>query len=150
MYKSAAATLFSLMVSLNNANPRGPASEIADPTGEGGQIIQANYVPEKPAEAPKKPVTVWSQSGVASMYSEPQAIACGGGRFNPKAMTAAHKTLPCGTKVKVTNLRNGRSVIVTINDRGPYVKGRIIDLSRASAAAIGFSGLAKVKIERVR
>lgn len=91
------------------------------------------------------------QSGMASFYWQPQRIACGGGQFNPNAMTAAHKTLPCGTKVVVTNKRNGKSVVVTINDRGPYVAGRIIDLSRAAASAIGMvsSGTAPVTLSRM-
>jgi rare lipoprotein A len=62
------------------------------------------------------------------------------------ALTAAHRTLPFGTKVKVTNLTTGRSVIVRINDRGPYIKGRIIDLTPAGAKAIGSSGLARVQL----
>jgi rare lipoprotein A len=64
-------------------------------------------------------------------------------------MTAAHKTLPCWSKVRVTNLANGRSTVVTINDRGPYVAGRIIDLSRASFRAIGNTGagLMRVRVE---
>jgi rare lipoprotein A len=78
-------------------------------------------------------------SGKASYYWEPQALASGG-RFNPNAMTAAHKTLPFGTKVRVTNRNNGQSVVVTINDRGPYVAGRIIDLSKAAAYAINMQG----------
>jgi rare lipoprotein A (peptidoglycan hydrolase) len=88
------------------------------------------------------------QAGIASFYWQPQAVACGG-RFNPNAMTAAHKTLKCGSKVKVTNKRNGKSVVVTINDRGPYIKGRIIDLSKAAAQQIGMvsSGLAPVTVE---
>jgi rare lipoprotein A len=91
------------------------------------------------------------QSGMASFYWQPQRIACGGGRFNPEAMTAAHKTLPCGSRVMVTNKRNGKSVIVTINDRGPYVAGRIIDLSKAAASAIGMvsSGTAPVSLTRM-
>lgn len=86
-------------------------------------------------------------SGMASYYWQPQRVASGGW-FNPNAMTAAHKTLPFGTKVRVTNARTGRSVVVTINDRGPYIKGRIIDLSRAAAGAIGMinSGVAPVKV----
>ena len=60
-----------------------------------------------------------------------------GERFNENAMTAAHKTLPLGTDVKVTNQRTGKSIKVTINDRGPFVKGRIIDLSKAAAARLG-------------
>lgn len=81
----------------------------------------------------------YSISGKASYYWQPQRVASGGW-FNPNAMTAAHKTLPFGTKVRVTNVRNGKSVVVTINDRGPYVKGRVIDLSRAAAQSISMTG----------
>lgn len=89
------------------------------------------------------------ESGIASYYNEPQRIACGGGQFNPNGMTAAHKSLPCGTKVLVTNKKNGNSVIVTINDRGPFVPGRIIDVSKAAAVSLGMisSGIAPVTIE---
>lgn len=75
-------------------------------------------------------------SCIASNYWEPQPTASGE-RFDPNAMTAAHKTLPMHTRVKVTNPRNGKTVIVRINDRGPYIAGRCLDLSRASFAAIG-------------
>ncbi len=87
-------------------------------------------------------------SGVASYYWQPQRVASGG-QFNPNAMTAAHKTLPFGTRVRVTNMSNGQSVEVTINDRGPYVAGRVIDLSRAAAGVIGMQGqgLANVQLE---
>ncbi|HXF53753.1 MAG TPA: septal ring lytic transglycosylase RlpA family protein [Hyphomicrobiaceae bacterium] len=87
-------------------------------------------------------------SGIASYYWQPQRVASGGW-FNPNAMTAAHKTLPFGTRVRVTHARTGRSVEVTINDRGPFVRGRVIDLSRAAAAALGMrsAGLAPVKID---
>lgn len=87
-------------------------------------------------------------SGIASYYWQPQRVASGGW-FNPNAMTAAHKTLPFGTKVRVTNVGNGRSAVVTINDRGPYIAGRIIDLSRAAAGSVGMigSGLARVRME---
>lgn len=89
-------------------------------------------------------------SGIASYYWQPQRVASGGW-FNPNAMTAAHKTLPFGTRVRVTNLNNGRSAVVTINDRGPYVRGRVIDLSRAAAGVIGMqgAGLARVKMDIV-
>jgi rare lipoprotein A len=66
--------------------------------------------------------------------------------MNPGAMTAAHRTLPFGTRVSVVNQRNGKSVIVRISDRGPFVRGRIIDLTPTAARAIGFSGLAPVKV----
>jgi rare lipoprotein A len=86
-------------------------------------------------------------SGMGSYYWQPQRVASGGW-FNPNAMTAAHKTLPFGTKVRVTNRNNGRSVVVTINDRGPYIKGRIIDLSKAAAKQVGMtaSGIAPVSV----
>jgi rare lipoprotein A len=87
------------------------------------------------------------QSGIASYYWQPQRVASGGW-FNPNAMTAAHKTLPFGTKVRVTHQATGRSVTVTINDRGPYIAGRIIDLSSAAAGQLGMksSGVARVNV----
>jgi rare lipoprotein A len=71
--------------------------------------------------------------------------------MNPAAMTAAHRTLPFGTRVKVTNRKNGRSVIVRINDRGPFVRGRMLDLSRAAANKLGFvrAGHTKVCLARL-
>lgn len=87
------------------------------------------------------------ETGVASYYWQPQRVASGGW-FNPDAMTAAHKTLPFGTRVRVTRMDNGNSVTVTINDRGPYVGGRIIDLSRRAAQSLGMTGqgLARVSV----
>ena len=72
--------------------------------------------------------------------------------YGSKGMTGAHKTLPFGTKVKVTNVKNGKSVIVTINDRGPFVKGRIIDMSKSSFAKIAnlSAGVVDVEIEVVK
>jgi rare lipoprotein A len=86
-------------------------------------------------------------SGLASFYWQPQKLASGGA-FNPRAMTAAHRTLPIGTRVRVTHASNGRSVDVRINDRGPFTAGRIIDLSKAAAELIGMTaqGIARVKI----
>ena len=74
-----------------------------------------------------------------------------GERFNNYSMTAAHKSLPFGTKVIVTNINNGKTVMVTINDRGPYVKGRIIDLTRAAFLKIESldKGITEVKIKVV-
>ena len=88
--------------------------------------------------------------GIASYYWQPQRVASGG-MFNPNALTAAHRTLPFGTKVRVTNKRNGKSVVVTINDRGPFIKGRIIDLSKRAAGVIGMqgAGLAPVSVHVV-
>ena len=93
-----------------------------------------------------------SQTGQASYYGYGAGSqTASGARFNPNAMTAAHRTLPFGTKVRVTNKRNGKTVIVTINDRGPFIRGRIIDLSTAAAGVIGMrsSGVAPVLVERI-
>ena len=91
------------------------------------------------------------QSGKASWYGPglQGRLTANGERFNTHAMTAAHRTLPFGTKVKVTNARTGKSVVVRINDRGPYAHGRVIDLSKASARAIGVSGVAEVMLGRL-
>lgn len=75
-----------------------------------------------------------AQAGMASWYGSKfhGRTTASGERYNMNALTAAHKSLPFGTKVKVTNQKNGKSVVVTINDRGPFVKGRAIDLSKAA------------------
>jgi rare lipoprotein A len=85
------------------------------------------------------------QSGIASVYSTKHSTktASGTGMTN-HALTAAHRTLPFGTKVRVTHRKSGKSVVVTITDRGPFVRGRIIDLTPAAARLLGFSGLAPV------
>jgi rare lipoprotein A len=91
----------------------------------------------------------FSEAGLASIYGPNDP----GGRFGPTgerinhtAFTAAHKTLPLGTLVEVTNKRNGRAAVVRITDRGPYVRGRIIDLTKASGAVLGVDGLDQVRI----
>jgi rare lipoprotein A len=88
-----------------------------------------------------------AQSGLASVYAYRGGTTAAGERMQPGALTAAHRSLPFGTQVRVTNTRNGRSVVVRINDRGPFVRGRIIDLSPAAAHAIGVSGLAPVTVD---
>src|SRR5262245_56407069 len=78
------------------------------------------------------------ERGIASVYTTKIGTRTASGqRLNDGALTAAHRTLPFGTKVRVTNLRNNRSVIVTITDRGPFIRGRVIDLTLAGAKAIG-------------
>src|ERR1700692_4453393 len=78
--------------------------------------------------------TANAQSGIASVYStESGSRTASGVRLNPGALTAAHRSLPFGSKVRVTNRNNGRSVVVTVNDRGPFVHGRIIDVTPAAA-----------------
>jgi rare lipoprotein A len=93
-------------------------------------------------------VPALAQSGAASWYGSGHRTA-NGERFNPNGMTAAHRTLPFGTRVRVENRRTGRSVIVRINDRGPFVRGRIIDLSRGSARALGMGGTSYVSLQVV-
>ncbi len=93
------------------------------------------------------PASAADQAGLASVYShESGSGTASGQKLNPGSLTAAHRTLPFGAKVKVTNKRNGRSVVVTINDRGPFVRGRVIDVTPAAARALGFSGLTQVTV----
>lgn len=93
------------------------------------------------------------QTGKASFYADKfeGVTTASGEKYRHTKLTGAHKTLPFGTKVKVTNLANNQSVVVVINDRGPWVDGRIIDLSRAAAEELGFinQGLADVQLEVV-
>jgi peptidoglycan lytic transglycosylase len=88
-----------------------------------------------------------AEEGTASHYDATSGakVACGGA-LDTRALTAAHRTLPCGTRVRVHNKQNGRGVVVTINDRGPYVPGRIIDVTPAAATALGFNGVARVAV----
>jgi rare lipoprotein A len=113
-------------------------------------VLQSAPVAEKPSEqasnAPRSDHRSDSSSvsGIASVYSGGHTAS--GERMNPSAMTAAHRSLPFGTSVTVVNRNNGRSVVVRINDRGPFIRGRVIDLSPAAAHEIGLSGLAPVSL----
>ena len=96
-------------------------------------------------------IPVRAEDCVASVYavgdsSQRGTKTASGIAINDNAMTAAHKSLPFGSKVRVTNKKNGHAVTVTITDRGPYVKGRCIDPSKAGAGALGFAGLAPVSV----
>ena len=96
-------------------------------------------------------IPVRAEDCVASVYaivdsSQPGTKTASGIPLNDNVVTAAHKSLPFGSTVKVTNKKNGHAVTVTITDRGPYVKGRCIDLSKAGARALGFAGLAPVNV----
>ncbi len=95
------------------------------------------------------PLIASAQSGIASIYAYSGSRTASGEHMSPGGLTAAHRTLPFGTMVRVTNQHSGRSVVVRINDRGPFVRGRIIDLSPAAAEALGFSGLANVSVDVV-
>jgi rare lipoprotein A len=94
----------------------------------------------------------WLQIGVASWYGShfQGRKTATGERFDMNTMTCAHPTLPMGTWLRVTNLRNRKTAFVRVNDRGPVVDGRIVDLSFAAAQSLGLSGLGRVKLERVR
>ena len=89
------------------------------------------------------------QSGIATIYSYRGGKTASGEHSNPRGLTAAHRSLPFGTKVRVTNHRNGRTVVVRINDRGPFLRGRVIDLTPAAASQLGFNGLARVSLSPV-
>ena len=91
------------------------------------------------------------QRGHASWYGPGfhGRLTANGERFNTHALTAAHRTLPFGSRVRVVNQKTGRSVVVRINDRGPFIKGRIIDLAHSAARQIGMSGVASVALYRL-
>lgn len=100
---------------------------------------------------PNESADVKTQTGMASFYADKfiGRLTASGEKYDAKKLTAAHKTLPFGTIVQVTNLRNNKTVTVRINDRGPFVAGRIIDLSKAAAEAIDMvrMGVVSVKIQ---
>lgn len=100
-----------------------------------------------PAKSPSQ-VVGFTESGQASFYAMKYQFrqTASGERFNQFASTAAHKTLPFGSRVKVTNTANGKSIVVKINDRGPFIKGRIIDLSRSAFSAIADTSLGVIPV----
>lgn len=124
------------------------------PIGRREPLLPPMVLPEVKEEAPNAEGPKVEQVGNASWYGPAHdgKETASGEAFDQRKLTAAHRTLPFGTKAVVTNLETGKSVAVTINDRGPYVKGRKIDLSHAAARQIGMSrtGVAKVKIETTR
>ena len=112
-------------------------------------VITKNHTP---LAADKLPVHTNVRSyGVASYYAEGEQTASGE-QFNPNALTAAHPNLPFGTKLRVTDISTGRSVVVRVNDRGPFVPGRVVDVSYSAAATLGIigRGTAKVKLDVVQ
>jgi rare lipoprotein A len=121
----------------------------------------ASFVPNRRVASAKKhtpfarhnnaaPTRIASQ-GIASFYTEDQQTASGE-KFDTNDLTAAHPTLPFGTRLRVTNVSTGRSVTVRVNDRGPYVPGRVVDVSHSAADALGMveSGIANVKLDVVQ
>lgn len=126
-----------------------------------GNATPLKEVKGQPKIVAKKQTQKATFAGVKNLRKAAQGIAswygpgfhgrrtASGEKFNQNALTAAHRSLPFGTRVKVTNLNNGRSVVVRINDRGPHVRGRIVDLSAGAARVIGLksSGVAPVRIQ---
>jgi rare lipoprotein A len=154
--------VFSLMVALFAGvafaqAPTAPAAAPA-PAAKPAEMAKPAAAPAAaPAPASMAPKTVATSGdameGAAAWYGKKFAgrRTASGQRFNPNMLTAAHNTLPFGSKVRVTNTKNNRSVVVVINDRGPTAGGRIIDLSRAAAKKLGYvrAGTAPVKLEVV-
>ncbi len=132
-------------------DPLGPDLQDIDPIVPDTAVDLDTF--DAPIEPEPEPAGVIRNlgTGVASYYGRRfhGRLTANGERFNMRAMTAAHKTLPFGSMVRVTNRRNGRSVTVRINDRGPFIPGRTIDLSRGAAEQIGMisRGHARVELE---
>jgi rare lipoprotein A len=122
--------------------------------GLSSDLIKVGQVLRLPGDPGAAPADEWRflQQGKAAWYGPgfQGRRTASGERFDTYDLTAAHPTLPFGTQVRVTNLRNGRSVIVRVNDRGPYVRGYVIDLSYAAAQAIRMSGTTTVRLEVLR
>lgn len=127
----------------------GPAAQPAPPPKNVPYKLGRPYVVKGVRYVPRDDRS-YDRTGMASWYGKAfhGRTTASGRKFNMHEMTAAHTTLPTGTQVKVTNLANGRSAIVVITDRGPFVKGRIIDLSWAAADYLGFvnNGTARVRV----
>lgn len=148
----ALATLTMLMLGGCSSNP------VIEPTSKTKSLTRQDYGNNqsynKPYTVkgkkyfPMKSAANYSEQGYASWYgSESGNRTATGSRFRPQGLTAAHKTLPLPCKVRVTNLSNGRSIDVIVNDRGPFRSDRLIDLSQGAAKKIGLKGLAQVKVE---
>src|SRR5690606_841766 len=134
-------------------NPSGPRMRYlfillsaAFPFACSNPAAESSDRPPAPAAADTQKTVVGKASSYGPRFHGRKTAS--GEIFNQHELTAAHRSLPLGTKVKVTNLKNGRSVVVRINDRGPYAKGRVIDLSRAAAKRLGMlnSGVAQVRV----
>jgi rare lipoprotein A len=111
-------------------------------------VFVKRHTPSVPSLAATTPT---ASQGIASFYTEGTRTA-NGEKFDTHDLTAAHPTLPFGTRLRVTNVASGRSVMVRVNDRGPYVQGRVVDVSYSAANALGMvgQGVAKVKLDVVQ
>jgi rare lipoprotein A len=126
-----------------------PSSPFAAQPSAANATNTSSTTETQPASA--EAATGWTEEGIASWYGPrfQGKRTANGERFNTNELTAAHKSLPFGTRVRVKSLVDGKEVIVRINDRGPFIKGRIIDLSNAAAKAIGMIGIRRVEIARL-
>jgi len=149
------------LVVLSLAVMQCPAAAVALPGSPDGHarligavvtLQSAEQVNEQQAQEPPKSTGADAECNSgrqmrAAAYGQGQRTTASGERFDPRGMTAAHRTLPFGTRLTVTNLKTGKSVIVVVNDRGPFTRRLDIDLSMAAAKAIGMNGTAVVCIE---
>jgi rare lipoprotein A len=141
--------LIILLVGCASEPPIPPSPERAEsPDYTNQAAYNRPYTVKGKTYYPMLSVAGYRTRGVASWYgAESGNLTATGSRFNPNQLTAAHKTLPLPCRVKVTNLKNGRTIVVTVNDRGPLHHDRLIDLSHAAAKKLGVKGLAQVEVE---
>lgn len=134
------------------AAPQTAASPVDSPQSAGSVAAPTSIAADPPSVSSQSGVvSEWQEVGIASWYG-PRfhgKRTANGERFDTNALTAAHKTLPFGSRVRVKSLVNGKEVVVRINDRGPFIAGRIIDLSRAAALALGMQGVKRVALQRL-
>ena len=132
--------------SMTGAVGTGGPTDVPYRVGKPYEVNGVRYVPREDPD--------YNVVGIASWYGRPfhGHKTASGQIYNMNALTAAHPTLPFGTQVRVTNLANHKSVVLTVNDRGPFSKGRIIDVSRRAAERLGFrgAGTARVRVEVIR
>jgi rare lipoprotein A len=161
-YKSTPRAHYALSTDpIRQAAPRGDKEIIAARKGDKEQTATPTFVVMVKPEiySGKNPITLAPDKqvkqrdatyGIASFYGSGSRTA-NGEKFDPRNMTAAHRNLPFGTRVRVTDVSTGRSVMVRINDRGPFIPGRIVDVSKGAAEQLGIvdRGLAKVKLDVV-
>jgi rare lipoprotein A len=146
---AATLALIFIVIASGCAHRRRPPVTVTRPTPVPSAPRTRPSAPTTPAPGPKTAPIFQGETGIASWYGNPfhGRRTANGEVYNMYEMTAAHRTLPFNTMVRVHNLENGRDVEVRITDRGPFVEGRIIDLSFASAQAMGMSGTALVRLE---
>jgi rare lipoprotein A len=143
-------------IAANRSEMVSPARQLSEQTGRTASAAPARRVAvarkHTPFASNKKPAATEVPShGIASYYTQGTKTASGE-KFNTNELTAAHPTLPFGTKLRVTNVASGQSVTVRVNDRGPFVRGRVVDVSYAAAEELGMvgGGVAKVKLDVVQ